>query len=71
MTYDDDELWINSDQCTFDWYDELADAYSKKESPKKRDKDGCFCEKCKEFFPFAEPNQKDETLICYSCRTPW
>lgn len=35
----------------------------------KRDPDGCACKKCKEFYQFAEPNQEDGTLICYSCRT--
>jgi len=31
-------------------------------------KSGYNCKKCGELFPFAEPNQKDGTLICYSCR---
>ncbi len=35
---------------------------------KKKDKDGCDCKKCKEYFPYAEPNQEDGTLICYACR---
>lgn len=30
--------------------------------------DGCTCKKCKEFFPYAEPNQEDGSLICYACR---
>lgn len=34
----------------------------------KDDRDGCDCTKCKEFYPFAEPNQEDGTLICFSCR---
>jgi len=38
---------------------------------KPKDKDGCDCKKCKEFYPYAEPNQDDGTLICYSCRTGW
>lgn len=33
--------------------------------------DGCHCKKCKEFYPYAEPNQEDGTLICYSCRMVW
>lgn len=33
--------------------------------------DGCVCKECKEFYPYAEPNQDDGTLICYSCRTIW
>lgn len=32
--------------------------------------DGCLCIKCKEFFPYAEPNQQDGSLICYGCRNP-
>jgi len=35
---------------------------------KKKDSDGCTCKKCKEFFPYAEPNQEDGTLVCYACR---
>lgn len=35
---------------------------------KKKDKDGETCKKCLEFYPFAEPNQEDGTLVCYSCR---
>lgn len=35
---------------------------------KKKKSDGCNCKKCKEFFPYAEPNQEDGTLICYACR---
>lgn len=35
---------------------------------KKINKDGCRCKKCKEFYPFAQANQEDGTLICYVCR---
>lgn len=37
----------------------------------KKNKDGCSCKKCKEHYPYAEPNQKDGTLICYACRMRW
>ena len=30
--------------------------------------DGLCCVICKEFFPYAEANRGDGTLICYSCR---
>jgi hypothetical protein len=30
--------------------------------------DSVMCAHCKEFFPMAEPNQEDGTLICYNCR---
>lgn len=33
--------------------------------------DGCQCKKCHNFYPYAEPNQEDGTLVCYSCRTSW
>lgn len=37
---------------------------------KKRERDGCDCLRCKNFFEYAEPNQEDEeTFICYGCRT--
>lgn len=38
---------------------------------KKEVSDGCFCKKCKEFYQYAEPNQDDDTLICYGCRMRW
>lgn len=41
-------------------------------SPKpKDDRDGCDCAKCKDFYPYAEPNQENGTLICYRCRHGW
>lgn len=36
--------------------------------PPKKKSEGCACKKCKEFYNFAEPNQDDGTLICWSCR---
>lgn len=30
--------------------------------------DGMFCRNCRSYFPYAEPNQKDGTMLCYSCR---
>ena len=30
--------------------------------------DGFPCKTCKNFFPLSSPNQKDGTLICWSCR---
>lgn len=33
-----------------------------------RGPDGMICSKCKTFYQFAEPNQTDGSLICYSCR---
>lgn len=38
---------------------------------KKKESNGCHCKKCKEFFPYAESNQEDGTLICYGCRVRW
>lgn len=33
--------------------------------------DGCWCKKCNDFYKYAEPNQEDGTLICWSCRQIW
>lgn len=30
--------------------------------------DGMVCAKCQSFYEFAEPNQEDGSMICYSCR---
>lgn len=35
---------------------------------KRRHPDGMLCQKCKLFYEFAEPNQDDGSMICYSCR---
>src|SRR5258706_343146 len=37
----------------------------------KKYPDGHFCKKCQLFYPFAETNQPDETLICWSCRNKY
>lgn len=29
---------------------------------------GLVCQKCNEYFPLAESNQEDGTLICFTCR---
>jgi hypothetical protein len=41
--------------------------------PKEKEKvsDGCSCKKCGELYPYAEPNQPDGSLVCYSCRMIW
>jgi hypothetical protein len=36
--------------------------------PSEIHSEGMNCEKCNEFYPYAVPNQKNGTLICYSCR---
>lgn len=38
------------------------------QSRKKSSQDGMKCKHCNDFYSFAEPNQDDGTLICYSCR---
>lgn len=52
----DDDAFIG-DNLQFDFVKDLP-----------KNKDGYICTKCRELFPYAEPNQKDGTLICYSCR---
>lgn len=46
-----------------------AQEQKEKRVKKKDGSDGETCIKCKNFYPMAEANQKDGTLICYSCRT--
>jgi len=33
--------------------------------------DGFPCTKCTNFYQYALPNQKDGTLVCWSCRHSW
>jgi hypothetical protein len=35
----------------------------------RRTPDGMKCQKCQTFYDFAEPNQPDGSLLCYSCRS--
>lgn len=37
---------------------------------KKRGAAGLSCKKCHNYYEFADSNQDDGTLICYSCRKP-
>lgn len=34
----------------------------------KKFPDGMFCRKCQVWYQYAEPNQEDGSLLCYSCR---
>lgn len=34
----------------------------------RRSPDGMICQKCKSFYDYAEPNQEDGSMICYTCR---
>lgn len=36
---------------------------------RRKHPDGMFCRKCQSFYQYAEPNQTDGTLLCYSCRS--
>ena len=38
---------------------------------KKKVSDGCTCKKCREFYPYAEANQEDGSMVCYGCRMTW
>ncbi len=53
------------------WDEECVPQPSKKcvISPAARNKCvGYHCNRCKDFFEFAEPNQKDGSFKCFSCR---
>jgi hypothetical protein len=36
---------------------------------KRKFPDGMICRKCQAFYDFAEPNQSDGSMVCYTCRT--
>lgn len=66
----DEEFWQLGEQFQLDFLDEVSpDDYPvivKKSS--KRKSNGCICDKCGELYPYAEPNQKDGSFKCWSCR---
>ncbi|SRR5579871_1559093 len=35
---------------------------------RRKGMDGMFCCKCGQFYDFAEANQEDGSMVCYSCR---
>lgn len=62
----------NDDECLFDEYIQLDLNFEHDESPptkKTFSPNGYNCTKCGDNYPYAEPNQTDGTLICYSCRS--
>jgi hypothetical protein len=34
----------------------------------QKNSNGCICKKCKELYPYSEPNESDGTFSCYGCR---
>lgn len=46
----------------------VLDKIREEASIPKVDTGPMYCTGCKEQYPYAEPNQADGTLICYSCR---
>ena len=57
---DSEEFWMAGEYFNFDFLEEIP--------AKSKNKNGCICTECSELYPYAEPNQPDGTLICYSCR---
>lgn len=78
---DDDYMWPTANSMNYElseYYDDFGGTqhaeYGNYEEDRRekhlreREKDGEFCIKCNEFYPFAEPNQSNMTMICYSCK---
>lgn len=62
-----EEFWLNGETFSFDIELDLPEQEDDYAVIVHRHED-LHCNKCGELFPYAEPNQKDGTLICYSCR---
>ena len=66
----DEEFWKDVDQFELDFGGPPAQddfpVIVKKST--KRNSNGCICKKCGELYPFAEPNRKDGSFKCWSCR---
>jgi hypothetical protein len=60
--------WTVSPTYPVQWITHVFNVPIAEPVKKKKDRDGCDCKKCKEYYPYAEPNQEDGTLICYACR---
>jgi len=71
--FDDDDIDI-LDRLFEEMIDEDEDdsntssSARKKVIPKGKFKDGMICAKCKEYYPYAVPNQNDGSMVCYKCR---
>lgn len=60
----------NKSQLDFGFYECESEDSDLTSEDEKEKCDGCFCVKCKNFFPYAIPNQDDGiTMICWSCRS--
>jgi formylmethanofuran dehydrogenase subunit E len=62
-----EEFWLVGESFSFDIELDLPEQEDDYAVIVKRS-NGLNCNKCGELFPYAEPNQKDGTLVCYSCR---
>ncbi len=56
-------LWVNENDFSIE--EALANSSSSNQPAKL---DGMYCCKCKNYSQYAEPNQNNGTMICYSCR---
>jgi len=69
LTWDDlieELLW--HEEC-LNGGEETDKALKKKVKSRSPDSsDGMMCKQCKKFYPYAEANQEDGTLMCYACR---
>lgn len=55
-----------SEECQEECDDCKCSRVKKPNSETIRD-DGCFCRKCNDFVPMAEPDGKDGKILCYGC----
>jgi formylmethanofuran dehydrogenase subunit E len=55
-------------QLYLPWYVPVKPPEDKKATVPFDGRDGLDCKVCKEFYQYAEANQKDGTLICFKCR---
>jgi len=55
---DESDDWEYGGQFDFDFVKDIPETKS----------NGCVCTKCDNLFEYAEPNQKDGSFKCFSCR---
>jgi hypothetical protein len=68
----EDEFWHIGERFDYEFIEDEGPSIRRNDDypviVKRSRKNGCTCKACGEIYPYAEPNQKDGSFKCWSCR---
>jgi len=66
----EEEFWKLGEQIDLNFFDEEGPNIEQSDdfAVIVRRSNGCTCKHCGEIYPYAEPNQRDGSFKCWSCR---